>query len=74
MPLASGPQGTTWAWPPLSACVVEPTIETSIGWPSMVSRLLTQLPGSCAGVGEDTTLAGKPISATPSGNARGPAE
>ena len=45
MPLASGPHGTSCASPPSRACWVEPTTATLIGWPSIVSRLDTQLPG-----------------------------
>ena len=48
-------------------------MDTSIGWPSMVNRLLTQLPGSSAGVGAEDTP-GMPISAIPIGSAKGPAE
>ncbi len=73
MPLASGPQGTTWSSPPLSACPVVPTTATSIGLPSMLSRFDTQLPGTVAGVGAARTP-GMPISAMPMGRASGPAE
>ena len=73
MPLASGPQGTSCTSPPFRACWVEPTTETLIGWPSIVSRLDTQVPGSVAGVGFARTP-GMPISAMPSGSSSGPAE
>src|SRR6185437_5738309 len=73
MPLASGPHGTAWSSPPSSALVLEPVIATEIGFPSMVRRLLTQLPGTAAGVGGKVTP-GMPISAMPSGRASGPAE
>ena len=46
---------------------------TSMGCPSIVSRLDTQFPGRVAGVGFDCTP-GMPISAMPSGRASGPAE
>ena len=49
MPLASGPQGTSWASPPSSACEAEPSTATLMGWPSIVSRLETQVPGRSAG-------------------------
>ena len=73
MPLASAPQGTSCISPLSSACCVGPTTATSMGWPSIVSRLETQFPGTSTGVGADLTL-GMPISAMPSGRASGPAE
>ena len=73
IPFASGPQGTTCASPLSSACWADPTTATSTGWPSMVSRLETQFPGRFAGTGADRTP-GIPISAIPSGSAKGPAE
>src|SRR5271157_3278359 len=73
IPFASAPQGTTCASPLSSACWADPTIATEIGWPSMVTRLDTQFPGRFAGTGADCTP-GIPISAIPSGRARGPAE
>ncbi len=73
IPLASGPHGTICSSPPCSPCAVDPTTATLIGWPSMVKRLDTHVPGSVAGVGL-ATAPGMPISAMPSGNSRGPAE
>ncbi len=73
IPLASGPHGTICSSPPLSPCAVDPTTATLIGWPSIVNRLDTQLPGSVAGVGFASTP-GMPISAMPNGNSSGPAE
>ena len=73
IPLASGPHGTICTSPPFSPCWVDPTTATLIGWPSIVNRLDTQLPGSVAGVGF-AAAPGIPISAMPSGNSRGPAE
>ena len=73
IPLASGPHGTSCASPPPRACWVDPTTATLIGWPSMVSRLDTHVPGRVAGVGFALTP-GRPISAMPRGSSSGPAE
>ncbi len=73
MPLASAPQGTSCSSPLSSARCVGPTTATSMGWPSIVSRVETQFPGTKTGVGAALTP-GMPISAIPSGSASGPAE